>query len=65
MEKTVKKQHYIWRKYLSQWTDSGDRFAGKLFVFRKSTKGKQNKIEFRELEKIGYENYYYDISGYK
>lgn len=62
---TVKKQHYVWRNYLSQWTDSGDKYKGKLFVLRKTLKGNQNKIEFRELEKIGFEKYYYDVSGFK
>lgn len=65
MGSTVKKQHYIWRKYLSRWTDSGDRFKGKLFVLRKAPKGTQSKIEFRELEKVGFEKYYYDITGFK
>lgn len=65
MGSTVKKQHYIWRKYLSEWTESGDRYNGKLFVLRKTLKGNQSKIEFRELEKIGFEKYYYDITGFK
>lgn len=60
----VKKQHYIWREYLSRWTESGDNYKGKVFVLRKSPKGNQSKIEFRELEKIGFEKYYYDISGF-
>lgn len=65
MGSTVKKQHYIWRKYLSKWTETGDQLKGKLFVLRKTLKGNQNKIEFRELEKIGFEKYYYDITGFK
>lgn len=65
MGSTVKKQHYVWRNYLSKWTDTGDNYKGKLFVLRKSLKGNQNKIEFRELEKIGFEKYYYDITGFK
>lgn len=64
MGNTVKKQHYIWRKYLTKWTETGDRFTGKLFVLRKEIKGNQKKIEFRELEKIGFEKYYYDITGF-
>lgn len=64
MGNTVKKQHYIWRKYLAKWTETGDRFNGKLFVLRKEIKGNQKKIEFRELEKIGFEKYYYDITGF-
>ena len=65
MGSTVKKQHYVWRNYLSQWTESGDKYKGKLFVLRKTLRGNQNKIEFRELEKIGFEKYYYDITGFK
>ncbi len=64
MGNTVKKQHYIWRNYLTKWTETGDRFNGKLFVLRKEIKGNQKKIEFRELEKIGFEKYYYDITGF-
>ena len=65
MGNTVKKQHYVWRNYLSKWADSDDKYKGKLFVLRKKTKGNQDKIEFRELEKIGFEKYYYDITGFK
>lgn len=65
MSTVVKKQHYIWRNYLSQWTESKDRYTGKLFVFRKHPKGDQNKIEYRELEKIGFEKYYYDVTGFQ
>lgn len=64
MGDTVKKQHYIWRDYLSRWTESEDNYKGKVFVLRKSPNGNQSKIEFRELEKIGFEKYYYDISGF-
>ena len=48
MGNTVKKQHYVWRKYLSEWTDSGVRFKGKLFVLRKAPTGNQKEIEFCE-----------------
>lgn len=64
MGNTVKKQHYVWRKYLSEWTDSGDRLKGKLFVLRKAPKGNQKEIEFYELEKVGFEKFYYDITGF-
>lgn len=64
MGNTVKKQHYIWRNYLSKWTQSEDKFKGKIYVFRKEVKGNQNEVEFRELEKVGFEKYYYDISGF-
>lgn len=65
MGNTVKKQHYVWRNYLSKWADSDDKYKGKLFVLRKKPKGNQDKIEFRELDKIGFEKYYYDITGFK
>ena len=55
MSDTVKKQHYIWREYLTRWTDSGDRFNGKLFVLRKLIRGKQERIEFCKLQNIGFE----------
>ena len=42
MGNTVKKQHYIWRNYLSKWTQSEDKFKGKIYVFRKEVKGNQN-----------------------
>ena len=42
MGNTVKKQHYVWRKYLSEWTDSGDRFKGKLWLNEK-VKSSTNK----------------------
>lgn len=65
MSDTVKKQHYIWREYLTRWTDSGDRFNGKLFVLRKMLRGKQERIEFCKLQNIGYEKYYYDVPGFQ
>lgn len=65
MGNTVKKQHYVWRNYLSKWADSDDKYKGKLFVLRKKPKGNQDKIEFRELDKIGFEKYYYDITDFK
>ena len=65
MSDTVKKQHYIWREYLTRWTDSGDRFNGKLFVLRKLIRGKQERIEFCKLQNIGFEKYYYDVTGFQ
>ena len=65
MGSTVKKQHYVWRKYLSKWMESNDSSKGKLFVLRKNLKGNQDKIEFCNLGKIGFEKYYYDITGFK
>lgn len=65
MSDTVKKQHYIWREYLTRWTDSCDRFNGKLFVLRKLIRGKQERIEFCKLQNIGFEKYYYDVTGFQ
>lgn len=65
MSNTVKKQHYIWRKYLKKWTDSGDSSKGKLYVLRKVLRGNQKSIEFSELEKIGFEKFYYDVTGFQ
>lgn len=65
MSNTVKKQHYIWRKYLTRWTDSGDSLKGKLYVLRKVLRGNQKRIEFCELEKIGFEKFYYDVTGFQ
>lgn len=65
MGSTVKKQHYIWREYLTRWTDTGDRYKGRLYVMRKMLRGNQERIEFRELEKIGFEKYYYDVTGFQ
>ena len=64
MATTIKKQHYVWRKYLASWTNNGSLDTGKIFVYRKKTRGTQQTIEQRELMKIGFENYFYDISGF-
>ena len=64
MGDTTKKQHYVWRKYLVPWTDTKDLNKGKIYVLRKKLKGTQEKIECRELMKIGFENYFYDISEF-
>lgn len=64
MATTTKKQHYVWRKYLVPWTNNGSLDTGKIFVYRKKLRGTQQAIEQRELMKIGFENYFYDISGF-
>lgn len=64
MATTTKKQHYVWRKYLAPWTNNGSLDTGKIFVYRKKTRGTQQVIEQRGLMKIGFENYFYDISGF-
>ena len=65
MSDTTKRQHYIWRNYLTRWTDNGDRLKGKLYVKRKKLRGSQNLIEFSKLEKIGFEKFYYDVTGFQ
>ena len=55
MATTIKKQHYVWRKYLASWTNNGSLDTGKIFVYRKKTRGTQQKFEQRELMKIGFE----------
>lgn len=65
MSNTVKKQHYIWRKYLTKSSDNGDRLNGKLYVLRKVLRGNQKSIEFCELHKIGFEKFYYDVTGFQ
>lgn len=32
---TVKRQHLVWRKYLSSWTDKPETTNGKIFVYDK------------------------------
>jgi hypothetical protein len=64
MSETTKKQHYVWRKYLTPWTNNLDIKTGKVFVYRKTPKGNQSQLEERVLMKIAFENYFYDISGY-
>ncbi len=64
MAATTKRQHYVWRKYLVPWTDNRSLDTGKIFVYRKNPRGAQQAIEQRELMKIGFENYFYDISGF-
>ncbi len=54
----TKRQHYVWRYYLSQWTDN-QTVEGNLFCCR------NGKIFFTGLMNIGQENYFYkfiDIS---
>lgn len=61
---TVKRQHYIWRKYLSKWSDGNDLLLSRVYIYRKRPKGKQNVIENDSLKNVGFEKFYYDISGY-
>ena len=62
MVNTTKKQHYIWKKYLKKWVISD--VEEKLYVLRKQIHGKQAAIEYRKLDDIGFEKYFYDMSGF-
>ena len=62
MTNTTKRQHYIWRKYLKRWiTSDAD---NKLYVLRKELHGEQNAIECCKLENIGFEKFFYDMTGF-
>lgn len=54
MNKPTKKQHYVWRKYLSAWTKSNTT-EGQLFCLRK---GKPFPVA---LMNIAHENYFYGV----
>mgnify|MGYP000911364696 CR=1 FL=1 len=64
MDSVVKKQHYIWRKYLRPWTDNQESTEGSLYVWRKQTRGTQASTEYRKVTTIGFENYYYDMTNF-
>lgn len=61
----TKVQHYVWRGYLKRWTLEGDR-NGKVFVYRKKPMGKQTQLSDKPVpvRNVGFEKYYYDISGF-
>ena len=55
----TKRQHLIWRKYLSPWTDNVDSNSGNIVCYDKVN----NKIiKNVSLENIGVQKYIYDIS---
>ena len=56
---TTKRQHLVWRKYLSSWTDTPETPYGKIFVYDKST----NEIRRNNISDVAVEKYTYDISG--
>lgn len=59
----VKKQHYVWRGYLKRWNEKEDRY-GRIYVYRKNVKGNQKEIEYALLENVGFEKYFYDMTGF-
>lgn len=56
---TVKRQHLVWRKYLSSWTDKPETTNGKIFVYDKKT----CEIRHNNINDVAVEKYTYDISG--
>ena len=63
MGTTTKRQHYVWRGYLKRWNKEIDSL-GRIYVYRKCVKGNQPKLENARLENVGFEKYYYDITGF-
>ncbi|CBK75298.1 hypothetical protein CIY_27230 [Butyrivibrio fibrisolvens 16/4] len=59
----TKRQHYIWRGYLKRWTGDGT-VTGRIWVRRLKTYGNQGIEAYTSIMKIGYENYFYDMSGF-
>lgn len=55
MKATTKKQHYIWRKYLSPWTENNSN-TGKIACLR------NQKVFSTSLMNVAHENYFYEIT---
>ena len=60
---TVKKQHYVWRGYLKWWTKDLST-TGRTYVYRKNPFGNQAEIQEVQLTEIGFQKYFYDVSGF-
>lgn len=62
----VKNQHYVWRKYLTAWSNKniaeGKR---RIYVLRKHPCGRQPTFESALLTNVASEKFFYDISGHK
>lgn len=56
---TTKRQHLVWRKYLSSWTDMPETTNGKIFVYDIKT----GEIRRSNINNVAVERYTYDISG--
>lgn len=56
---TTKRQHLVWKKYLSSWTDIPETTDGKIFVYDIKT----NEIRRSNINNVAVEKYTYDISG--
>lgn len=54
---TVKRQHLVFRKYLSLWTNDTNSTKGKTYVYDKET----GKIRRNSIEDVAVESYAYDI----
>lgn len=59
----TKAQHYVWRGYLKRWNEQNDS-KGTIFVYRKRPFGKQAQIERANLQRVGFEKYFYDMTGF-
>ena len=62
---STKAQHYVWRGYLKRWSDNGTT-EGKIYVYRKNPIGTQPQLPNNPilLSNVGFEKYYYDITGF-
>lgn len=61
----TKAQHYVWRGYLKRWDQKNDS-NGRIFVYRKKPIGTQPQLPDKPvlLANVGFEKYYYDITGF-
>lgn len=63
MRQETRDQHYVWRAYLKRWTKQQTP-TGEIWVLHKFPKGKQEPIQLLPLKRIGFEKYYYDVTGF-
>lgn len=54
MNQVTKKQHYVWRYYLSPWTDNNSS-TGRIVCLR------NNKVFIASLTNVAHENYFYEV----
>lgn len=64
-KQVVKNQHYVWRKYLTAWSDASiEAKKRKIYVLRKHPRGTQPAFESTLLMNVASEKFFYDISGH-